>query len=58
MLLEDCVLGLLEVIAAVRRIVALERQVSASLAWRLPIALDLPALALVAMALVSNLLSL
>jgi hypothetical protein len=54
-MLELGVLRLLEVVAAVRRIVALERQVPASLARRLPITLDLPALALVAMTLVSSL---
>jgi hypothetical protein len=51
---QDYVLGLLEVVAAVGRIVAVELEVPASLAWRLPVAFDLPTLALVATTLVSS----
>jgi hypothetical protein len=49
-LLGGFILGFLKIIAAVGRIVALERQIPASLTRRLPIAFDLPALALIAAA--------
>jgi hypothetical protein len=45
---RSSILGFFEVVATVGRIVALERQVPATLARRLPIALDFPALALIA----------
>lgn len=45
---ERNILGILEIVAAIRRIQTLEGKVPAALAWRLAVALDLPPFAFIA----------